>query len=528
MPGPNWIKSIIKRGKKYIKPIAEKFSLTEDTAKKALIEAQQYKQSEGYKDLLQRSIQEGKQMGLIFSEPVFIGTEKPMPEIKIMDLSDGVLGSYKYATNTLKLDPKQLVGKEVLGTPLHESIHWQRIGIPEIITPKYQKWATAFDQGLPKSETDKLWGAFFADPYELNMLKIRDAASTYLNKKASNVTYDTVHPYLIKEGELQAHGIEAGRMLGLNYFEPYPGYTNAKDAIRAAQQYNSYLKDIRSNTDKDAQNFWKILTGNYLPSIGKVGEGRLPNELLEDIKLGKRAASTFFDSPVVRQSYLHNQELAKRLGIKLQDRPSNMAQIVARPINLKWVPYSNDEIASIAQSGLNDPLAELRFAWTRMSPEIARGSALHEGLHLGYYGAPIRTTSMDINTYNNEYVPAYNYWKWKTSHLVKPEYMEGYLGDIHGGEAGVNLIEVGKQMGLKLGQKYPGDAKMIELLNTQWPEYKMNLLPQLQTDTRAGRRHIWQALTGQFYGLGPIIGGIRLGTGLNKSKQEDNDTGMNL
>ena len=89
-------------------------------------------------------------------------------------------------------------------------------------------------------------------------------------------------------------------------------------------------------------------------------------------------------------------------------------------------------------------------------------------------------------------------------------------------------IQEGKQMGLKLGQKYPGDAKMIELLNTQWPEYKANLLPQLQTDTRAGRRHIWQALTGQFYGLGPIMG-IGTGIGLNNTKQDkDYDTGMNL
>ena len=267
MPGPNWVKNIIKRGKKYTKPLAEKFLLTEDTAKKALEEAKQYKQSQGYKDLLQEAIQEGKRTGFIFSEPVFIGTEKPMPEIKLMDLSDGVLGSYKRSTNVLKLDPKQLVGREIMGAPLHESIHWQRIGIPEIITPKYQKWATASMQGVPESETDKLWDIFFSDPYELHMLNVRDAARAYLRKKTHNVLYDNAPSYLTGDGELQANGIEAGRMLGLNYFEPYPGYKTAKDAIRAAQQYNSFLTGIKSNTDKDAQSFWKILTGNYIPSI---------------------------------------------------------------------------------------------------------------------------------------------------------------------------------------------------------------------------------------------------------------------
>ena len=267
MPTPNWIKAIIKRGKKYVAPTSRTLSLTEENAMNALKEAQQYKQSQGYKDLLQKTIQEGKQSGLFFSEPLFIDTEKPMPKIKMMDLPDGTLGSYMRSTNVLKLDPKQLVGREIIGVPLHEGIHWQRIGIPEIMTPKYQKWSIATDQGAPKSETDKLWDSFFSDRHELSMLTTRDAASNHLNNKTRSVLYDTALPYLMKQGELQANGIEAGRMIGLNYFEPYPGYKTAKDAIRAAQQYNSFLTAIKSNTDKDAQNFWKILTGNYLPSI---------------------------------------------------------------------------------------------------------------------------------------------------------------------------------------------------------------------------------------------------------------------
>ena len=518
MPGPNWLKNVIKQGKKYIKPITENFSLTEDTAKKALEEAKQYKQSQGYYDLVTRTAKESGASELDWV-PLFYGSEKPVPKIKLINADTWKRGLYKPFDNIIELYPENIEGLEIIGTPLHEGFHWQNVGKSIVKTPKYNAWLKAFNDGAPKEIQDALWHEFYFDPLEPRFVNKNKIVKNYLNEKRKRVLYDTADPYLLNGAELQVNGLEAGRMIGLNYFEPYPGYTNAKDAVRAAQQYNYILKGIRSNTDKEARDFWKILTGNYLPSIGKVGEGKLPNELLEDIKSGKRAASTFFDSPVVRQSYLHNQELAKRLGIKLQDRPSNIAEIVARPINLKWMPYSNDEIAAVAQSGLNDPLAELRFSWTRMSPEIAMGSALHEGLHLGYYGAPIRTTPMDFNTYNNEYVPTYNYWKWKTSHLVRPEYMEGYLGDVHGGEAGVNLIEVGKQMGLKLGQKYPGDTKMIELLNTQWPEYKANLLPQLQTDTRAGRRHIWQALTGQFYGLGPIIGAGTI-VGLNNTNQD--------
>jgi hypothetical protein len=87
------------------------------------------------------------------------------------------------------------------------------------------------------------------------MLNARNAIEKAVERKTKLAVFDNTDPYLLQQGELQANGAEAGRLIGLNYFEPYPGYKTAKDAIRSAQEYNSYLKDIKSNTDKDAQNF---------------------------------------------------------------------------------------------------------------------------------------------------------------------------------------------------------------------------------------------------------------------------------
>ena len=228
---------------------------------------------------------------------------------------------------------------------------------------------------------------------------------------------------------------------------------------------------------------------------------KLPNLLLEEVGVGKKAASTFFKHPVVKASYEHNKDIAKRLGITLQDRPKNMAEIVNRPIGIRFMPYSDGEIGALHSSGIDDPNQLLSIAWTPLTESQAKRTGLHESLHRGYYSAPIKYVNTDFDYYKNVYSPAYRYWHWKTSKLLKPDAMDSYLGDIHSGEAGVNLIEVGKEAGVKLGDKWPGDEKFWETVN-KWPEDKKFMLDLLNTDTKAGRRHIWDAMAGKYFSIG--------------------------
>lgn len=45
-------------------------------------------------------------------------------------------------------------------------------------------------------------------------------------------------------------------------------------------------------------------------------------------------AGSFFKHPIVKESYAHNQELAKRLGIDLPDRPVNISEMATRPVKV--------------------------------------------------------------------------------------------------------------------------------------------------------------------------------------------------
>ena len=100
----------------------------------------------------------------------------------------------------------------------------------------------------------------------------------------------------------------------------------------------------------------------------------------------------------------------------------------------------------------------------------------------------------------------------KTDKLLKPEYRimqngviqdsanDVYITDWRGGEAGPNLIDMGRELGLKLGQPYPGDEVFMNMMNN-YKGAKSFLLKFLDTDTRAGRRHIWDAMVGKYFAL---------------------------
>ena len=60
-----------------------------------------------------------------------------------------------------------------------------------------------------------------------------------------------------------------------------------------------------------------------------------PQDYLQYFKMGREKAGKFFEHPVVKHSYEHNQDIAAKLGIQLPDRPDDIAQVVRRPLPLK-------------------------------------------------------------------------------------------------------------------------------------------------------------------------------------------------
>lgn len=229
-----------------------------------------------------------------------------------------------------------------------------------------------------------------------------------------------------------------------------------------------------------------------------------PDEIVNsgDFVKGKEVAVRFFEHPVVQQSYKHNQKLAKRLGITIPDK--NPSQIVSQPVKYKYEDLGNNTVANVSQSYYGDPNAVISMNQKQFPLYTIRQGLIHENLHRGYYSAPLRPAILDKEYYNTIYKPEYIFLDWKTKKLLKPEYHNSYLADIAGGEAGPNFIDLGRGLGLKLGQKYPGYDKVIDMLN-KYNGDKGFMIKQLN-DSKAGMRHVWDAMTGKYFIL-PLIGG---------------------
>lgn len=232
--------------------------ITTSDVQKSLEEAEKYKDSKEYIELVHKAQKEAEEMGLPFNSNLYIGVNKNLPNIKLDSRPKGKLGGYRRSTNTIELDPDQLNEIEGKYVPFHEGLHWQNVGKPEINSPLYNRWKKDM-------KNDQTWYEFYQSN-EYKNLVYEDNAKAYAKKKVKEALYEDADSYLSIPGELQANGLEAGRVIGLKPFAEYPGYTKAIEAIEKARNYNSWLNDIKAGTPQEIQNFWKILTGNYLPS----------------------------------------------------------------------------------------------------------------------------------------------------------------------------------------------------------------------------------------------------------------------
>ena len=354
------------------------------------------------------------------------------------------------------------------------------------------------------------------NPYEMGKMRLFERSKYPILKKVPQAG----DRYFANQTVIPKHELTYDSFLK----QPFWKYT--EDPISGQVQQELFMQWPKNNTQgrtylgllerpsKLSEAEWldvpKDLSPNISRSLGfssTTGEELfMPNEILGEFVSGKNQAAKFFQQPVVQNSYAHNKELANRLGINIANRPENISEIVGAPIKLSpYIQNPGNELANIAQSYLGDPSATLSIAWTPFSKRVAKLTGIHEGLHRGHYAQVIKPTqTITKNYYETTMRPEATFWNWKINKLLKPEYQNGYLGGPFDGEAGVNLIEMGRDIGVKLGAKYPGDEVFMNMINN-YNGHKSFLIPHLDLDTRAGRRHVWDAMTGQYFKQGGIL-----------------------
>lgn len=218
--------------------------------------AYRYKTSPQYQSLVDAAQREAQSLGFgnIAKDNFKPVVDRPKVIFELRD--KGSVAGYRPKSNTLSMDFTQSFPEE---TPFHEGIHWQRVGT---LTdePTIEPVTKAYQRG-DFQEANNLLKDFYKTEDE------REALEKYYKYKIDNVLQENARDYIRELGELPAHGIETGRAIGIKPFSPLPQNPNELTGIiDDAIQYNSILSDVKNSSIKDRENFWKILTGNYIPA----------------------------------------------------------------------------------------------------------------------------------------------------------------------------------------------------------------------------------------------------------------------
>ena len=217
-----------------------------------------------YNNFLQEAVDEG------FIDPNFFPVRqliKQNPNIFIEHLPNNIRGSYRYYTNTIKLDPTKMDNN----TLYHELLHNQRIGNASsfIDDPFYNKlsdWVEAKGSKIgdwTEQEQDAFMNVL------QKMEKMRDnyngLENFYIKKAKQAVSLED--GYIDTPYELSVIGNTTGRKLGIPTFSKYPGDAAIDNIIKRVIDVEPWMKHVKRSTPEEKQTFWKVLTGNYIPSL---------------------------------------------------------------------------------------------------------------------------------------------------------------------------------------------------------------------------------------------------------------------
>lgn len=291
----------------------------------------------------------------------------------------------------------------------------------------------------------------------------------------------------------------------------------AKDYVYTPKSLKKYQQVSLSLNDPQEYDAFRYMKRNKDGSLYQDVDGKYQydtDRLIKDFNAGRQAAVDFFNSDTYKQAQAHNQQLAEKVGINLINS-KHSAERAESKAHIKSVinPDSNVAASVTRQAGrgadVSDDKIILDLGWD------ADTGAFHESLHRGNYGNfPDEYTPENdpsIVNYTDIWKPNTVFWKWKNEKLLIPREKStntdlwDYLGEYaQRGEAGTNILEIGRKYGLKPGQPYPGDKAALELFEKiSTDPNKGNIFNQY--NWREKPKRVWEALVGQYFSYNEVI-----------------------
>jgi hypothetical protein len=238
--------------------------VTRESVLQDLEKAKAYKESEGYRSLVEDFLRETGEPD-IPADVFYSSRHTNVPDIILEKRPSRHLGGYTHSENRISIDPSQTADD----VPFHEGLHWQRVGKPEVEKgPDYAAWGKSFDENAPEDVQGALFSRYYNSEIGKRSMRQEDAIKALYKKKIDNIVYPDAPrtSEMRKPEELIAHTFGIGKSLGLQPFQEYPGLSRALNIIEKARKKDSWLWDIKAGGEEQVKDFWKLLTGNYMPT----------------------------------------------------------------------------------------------------------------------------------------------------------------------------------------------------------------------------------------------------------------------
>lgn len=241
-----------------------------------------------------------------------------------------------------------------------------------------------------------------------------------------------------------------------------------------------------------------------------------------DVARGTKEAIDFLESDIKKETDLYNKKLAQRLGYKHFTPYSKGAERARVEVVPDYDKISYPNSGNAGKVTLNSNPAEDILSYNvfyNLHP-----TSFHETLHRGLYGM-ISRDKMPIGGNLFEHIgrktDTRDFYSFKTKKLLVPENeapdLTTYNYLFEEGEAAANTMELGKRLGLKPGQEYPGRKALEQMLK----EFSESGNEHSHMPSYLNMRHpkrVWDALTGRYF-----IYPTAVGTTLIGGANNDND-----
>lgn len=210
--------------------------------------------------------------------------------------------------------------------------------------------------------------------------------------------------------------------------------------------------------------------------------------MISDIKAGKKEFTDWMNNPEYRKAAEQNRQEALSMGLNYtptyeRQQYSNFLQNGIKPV-FKQDMYGEGSTSYFGAQPNTPTEINYNLRSTQPYSQVTR----HESGHAAYHG--MASTKEELK-----------YLKYKVNQAFKPNASVGpYDFNIQTGEAAMNGRDLGADLGVAVGQKYPGYENALQLLNTAKDKSnKAGMLEVLKTD-KESMPYVWKLLNGTLLG----------------------------